>query len=95
MPKFIIERDMPGAGKMTGHDLQHASEHSNNALKQVGRGIQWLESYVTDDKVFCVYIAPDEKAIREHAKVSGFPATAVREVRSMVDPTTAETHAPH
>ena len=95
MPKFIIERDVSGAGKLSGHDLQHAAEHLNSAVKQVGRGIQWLESYVTDDKIFCLYIAPDEKAVREHAKLSGFPATAILEIRAVVDPATAAGHVPH
>lgn len=86
---------MPGVGAMSEHELQHASEHSNSALAQVGRGIQWLESYVTDNKVFCVYIAPDEAAIKAHSRLSGFPVNAIREIKAMVDPTTAEGHLAH
>lgn len=92
MPKYVIERDMPGAGNLSAEQMQHAAAHSCSALSQL-QGVQWLESYVTGDKVFCVYIAPDEAAIREHARITGFPANAIREVKAVIDPTTAETHA--
>jgi hypothetical protein len=90
MPKYVIERDIPGAGKLTHDQLQGISEKSCGVLKNLGPKIQWVESYVTDDKVYCVYIAPDEAMVREHAKQGGFPANRVSEVRRMIDPTTAE-----
>jgi len=90
MPKFVIERDIPGAGKLTADQLQGISQKSCGVLKNLGPQIQWVESYVTDDKVYCVYIAPDEALVREHAKQGGFPANRVSEVRGIIDPTTAE-----
>jgi Protein of unknown function (DUF4242) len=90
MPKFVIERDLPGAGKLTPQQLQEISGKSCGVLHAMGPQIQWVQSYVTDDKIYCVYIAPDEKAVREHAKRGGFPANRVSEVRTMIDPTTAE-----
>jgi hypothetical protein len=90
MPKFVIEREMPGAGQLTPEALRGASQTSCGVLKTIGPQIQWLHSYVTDDKVYCVYIAPDEATIREHAKQSGFPANKISVVRSVIDPTTAE-----
>jgi len=90
MPKFIIERNIPGAGGLTPEQLAGISQTSCSVLKGMGPQIQWVESFVTDDKVFCVYIAPDEAMIREHAAKGGFPADAVRPVRAMIDPTTAE-----
>jgi hypothetical protein len=90
MPKYVIEREIPGAGKLTGDQLQGISQKSCGVLQKMGPKIQWVESYVTDDKVYCVYIAPDEAAVREHAKQGGFPANRVSEVRGMIDPTTAE-----
>jgi hypothetical protein len=90
MPKYIIEREIPGAGKLTPEQLQSISRKSCGVLKQLGPQIQWLESYVTDDKVYCVYIAPDEDTVREHAKQGGFPANRVSEVKGIIDPTTAE-----
>jgi hypothetical protein len=90
MPKYIIEREIPGAGKLTPEQLQGISRKSCGVLKQLGPQIQWLESYVTDDKVYCVYIAPDEATVREHAKQGGFPASRVSEVKGIIDPTTAE-----
>jgi Protein of unknown function (DUF4242) len=90
MPKFVIERDLPGAGKLTPQQLQEISGKSCGVLRAMGPQIQWVQSYVTDDKIYCVYIAPDEKAVREHAKRGGFPANRVSEVRTMIDPTTAE-----
>lgn len=90
MPKYIIEREIPGAGKLTAEQLRGISQKSCGVLQQLGPQIQWLESYVTDDKVYCVYIAPTEAAVREHAKQGGFPANRVSEVRGILDPTTAE-----
>ena len=90
MPKFIIEREIPGAGNLSGEELQAISQKSCGVLREMGPQIQWVESYVTDDKVYCVYIAPDERAVREHAQRGGFPANSVSEIRRMIDPTTAE-----
>jgi hypothetical protein len=90
MPKYIIEREIAGAGKLTPEQLQKVSQKSCSVLKNLGPQIQWLESYVTDDKVYCVYIAPDEATVREHAKQGGFPANRVSEVKGIIDPTTAE-----
>jgi hypothetical protein len=90
MPKFVIEREIPGAGKLSPEELHGISQKSCGVLKELGPQVQWLESYVTDDKVYCVYIAPDEAAVREHATRGGFPANRVSQVRTMIDPTTAE-----
>jgi len=90
MPKYVIERDIPGAGKLTSEQLQGISQKSCGVLKNLGPQIQWIESYVTDDKVYCVYIAPNEALVKEHAKQGGFPANRVSEVRTIIDPTTAE-----
>ena len=90
MPKFVIERDLPGAGKMSSADLKGVSQKSCGVLRKMGPSIQWVQSYVTDDKIYCVYIAPDVASVREHAKQGGFPANRVSEVRTMIDPTTAE-----
>jgi hypothetical protein len=90
MPKYVIERDIPGAGKLSPADLQGISQKSCSVLKQMGPQIQWVESYVTGDKVYCVYIAPNEGLIREHAQSGGFPANRISEVMTMIDPTTAE-----
>ena len=89
MPKFIIERDLPGAGKLGPTDLKGVSEKSCAVLSKLGPSIQWLESYVTDDKIYCVYIAPSEALIKEHAKQGGFPANRISQVRTVIDPTTA------
>lgn len=91
MPKYIIEREIAGAGKLTPDQLQGVAQKSCGVLKKIGPQIQWLESYVTDDKIYCVYIAPDEATVREHAKQGGFPANRVSEVKTIIDPTTAET----
>jgi hypothetical protein len=93
MPKYVIEREIPDAGKLTPEQLQGISEKSCNVLRDLGPQIQWVESYVTDDKIYCVYIAPNEGMVREHAKRGGFPANRVSEVRSVIDPTTAEAKA--
>jgi hypothetical protein len=90
MPKFVIERDIPGAGKLSPQDLKAISQKSCGVLRELGPQVQWVHSYVTDDKIYCVYIAPDEKSVRKHAEMGGFPANTVAEVRSEIDPTTAE-----
>ena len=90
MPKFLIEREIPGAGDLSAQDLQAISQKSCGVLQEMGPQIQWVESYVTGDKVYCVYIAPDEAAVREHARRGGFPANRVSEIKRMIDPTTAE-----
>jgi hypothetical protein len=90
MPKYVIERDMPGAGKLSAPQLQGASQKSCSVLKELGPQIQWLHSYVTDDKIYCVYIAPSKQLIEEHARKGGFPANRISEVRAIIDPTTAE-----
>lgn len=90
MPKFIIERNIPGAGTFTAEELQGISEKSCCVLNEMGSKIQWLESYVTDDKVYCIYIAPDEAAIREHAARGGFPANQISQIKTIIDPSTAE-----
>lgn len=90
MPKFVVEREVPGAGKMSPQELQAISQKSCSVLQKMGPQIQWLHSYVTDDKLYCVYIAPNEAAIREHAKQGGFPANRISAIRRMIDPTTAE-----
>ena len=90
MPKFVIEREIPGAGKLTPEQLQAISQKSCGVLKSMGPQIQWLQSYVTDDKIYCIYIAPDEDTIRQHAQQGGFPANSIARVRSVFDPTTSE-----
>jgi Protein of unknown function (DUF4242) len=90
MPKFIIEREISGAGKLSPLDLKGVSQKSCSVLQNLGPQIQWVESYVTEDKIYCVYIAPNEEMIREHARQGGFPANRVSAVRRMIDPTTAE-----
>jgi hypothetical protein len=90
MPKYVIEREVPGAGKMTPAELQALSQKSCGVLRSMGPQIQWLHSYVSDDKIYCVYIAPDEAAVREHAAKGGFPANRISEVLNIIDPTTAE-----
>jgi len=89
MPKYVIEHEIPGAGKLSHQELQAISQKSCQVLSKLGPQIQWVQSYVTDDKVYCVYIAPDEETVREHARQGGFPANRVSEVRSVIDPTTA------
>ena len=88
MPKYVIEREIPGAGKLSPAELQGISQKSCSVLQKMGPQIQWLQSYVTDDKIYCVYIAPNEAAIREHASQGGFPANRISQVRSIIDPTT-------
>lgn len=93
MPKYVIERDLPGAGKLSSAELQQISEKSCDVLRKLGPEIQWQESYVTDDKIYCVYIAPNEELIRTHAQQGGFPITGIAPVRRVIDPTTAEMQA--
>jgi hypothetical protein len=90
MPKFVIEREIPGAGDMTGEQLRAASQTSCRVLNRLGPQIQWLHSYVTGDKLYCVYIAPNEQLIREHARQGGFPANRISEARAILDLTSAE-----
>jgi predicted Rdx family selenoprotein len=90
MPKFVIERDIPEVGKTSPEQLKMVAQTSCGVLREMGPQIQWVQSYVTDDKVYCIYIAPDEAAVREHAQRGGFPANRVSRVRSMIDPTTSE-----
>lgn len=90
MPKFIIEREIPNAGALTADELQGISQKSCAILRDMGPKIQWLESYVTDDKIYCVYIAPDEATIREHAEQGSFPANRISRIKTVIDPTTAE-----
>ena len=90
LPKFIIEREVPGAGNLTDAQLREMSQKSVSVLKAMGPEIQWLHSYVTGDKVYCVYLAPDESTIRQHAKRTGIPANRVSAVRRLIDPSTAE-----
>jgi hypothetical protein len=90
MPKYLIERDIPGAGKLTEAELQAISQKSCSVLRGLGPQVQWVESYVTADRVYCVYIAPDEALIRLHAEQGGFPANRISEIKRTIDPTTAE-----
>jgi hypothetical protein len=90
MPKYLIEREIPGAGNLSADELQGISQKSCSVLQGMGPQIQWLQSYVTDDKIYCVYIAPDEASVREHASQGGFPANSVSQIASTIDPTTAE-----
>ncbi|KUF08770.1 DUF4242 domain-containing protein [Pseudoponticoccus marisrubri] len=88
MKKYVIERDLPGVGKMSGDELCGAAQTSNDALAQLAPRVQWQHSYVAGDKTFCIYLAEDEGAVREHAELSGFPATTITEIRAVIDPTT-------
>lgn len=90
MPKYVIERDLPGAGKLTSDELRGVSQKSCNVLSKLGPEIQWIHSYVTADKIYCIYRAPNEAMIREHAKQGGFPANKISEVSTIIEPTTAE-----
>jgi hypothetical protein len=90
MPKYLIEREIPGAGKISAQDLQAISQKSCAILGNMGTKIQWVQSYVTEDKVYCVYIAPNKEMVLEHARQGGFPANLVSEIKTMIDPTTAE-----
>jgi hypothetical protein len=90
MPKFVIEREINGVGKLPKEQLQAISQKSCGVLQNMGPKIQWIQSYVTDDKIYCVYIAPDEETVRQHAQQGGFPANSIAQVRAVIDPTTAE-----
>lgn len=90
MPKYIIEREIPNAGQLTTAELQQISEKSCCVLQKMGPQIQWIESYVTDHKIYCIYIAPDEQSIRTHAEQGGFPANSIAEIKTMINPKTAE-----
>jgi hypothetical protein len=90
MPKFVIERDIPGVGDLTGEELQEAAQTVCGVLFEMGPRIQWVQTYITDNKMFCIYIAPDEATIREHSKKTGFPADKIYRIRCIVDPITAE-----
>ena len=90
MPKYVIEREINGAGNLSAAELQGISQTSCAVLNNLGTQIQWVQSYVTDDKIYCVYIAPNEEMIREHARQGGFPANKISEIRNVIDPTTAE-----
>lgn len=90
MPKYVIEREIPGVGKLSPQDLHAIAQKSCGILSKLGPQIQWLHSYVTGDKIYCVYIAPNEELVREHARQGGFPANRISEVKSVIDPTTAE-----
>jgi hypothetical protein len=90
MPKYVIERELPGAGKLTAEQLREVAQKSNGILQTLGPKIQWVQTYVSDDKLYCVYNAPSPKLIEEHAKCGGFPANRISQVRAIMDPTTAE-----
>jgi hypothetical protein len=90
MPKFVIERELPGAGSLSPQELNAISQKSCGVLSKMGPQIQWVHSYVTQDKIYCIYIAPDGKTVREHVSQGGFPANRVSEIKAMIDPTTAE-----
>ena len=90
MPKYIIERNIPNAGHLSARELQSISQKSCDVLTEMGPQIQWLESYVTDDKIYCIYIAPNEATVKEHAERGGFPANNISQIRTSIDPTTAE-----
>jgi hypothetical protein len=90
MPKYVIEREIPGAGKLTAEQLRGISQKSCSVLSQLGPAVQWIESYVTGDRIYCVYIAENEELLREHARRGGFPANRISRVATMIDPTTAE-----
>jgi hypothetical protein len=89
-PKFVIEREIAGAGKLPKHELQAISQKSCSVLQSMGPKIQWVQSYVTDDKIYCIYVAPDEETVRAHAQKGGFPANSIARVRSVIDPRTAK-----
>ena len=90
MPKFVIERELPGAGDLSPQELQAVSQTSCNVLRKMGPDIQWVQSYVTGDKIYCIYIAPNEDMIKQHAREGGFPANSISEIKTIIDPTTAD-----
>ena len=93
MPQYLIQRKIPNAGKLTPADLKHIAQTSNAALEQLGGKVQWVHSYVNDDEVNCIYRAPNADLVREHARIGGFPADRVLEIRTVIDPVTAESNA--
>ena len=90
MPKYVIERELPGAGSLSDGDLQSISQKSNKVISELGPEIRWLTSYVTDDKIYCVYVAPDEDILEEHARCGGFPANRISKVATVIDPSTGD-----
>ena len=90
MPKFVVEREIPGAGNMSPQDLQRAAQKSNAVLHQLGPDIQWVDSYIAGDKIYCIYISPSEELIKKHSELSGFPANKITRVTAIIDPTTGE-----
>ena len=90
MPRYVIEREIPGAGNLSQDELHSISQKSCSVIQELGPQVQWVESYVTDDKIYCIYIAPDAASVRTHAEMGGFPANSIAQVRSVIDPTTAE-----
>jgi hypothetical protein len=90
MPKFVIEREIPNVGSLSSDQLKSISQTSCGVLRELGPQIQWVQSYVTDNKIYCIYIAPNEDTVRKHAEMGGFPANRISQVRTMIDPTTAE-----
>jgi hypothetical protein len=94
MPKYLIERDLPGAGKLSTEELQAISQKSNQVIAELGPDIRWLQSFVTDDKIYCVYVAPDSDIIFEHARCGGFPANKVTPIARVIDPSTADVLVP-
>ncbi len=90
MPKFVIERELPGAGQLSDQDIQAVSQKSCGVLRELGPEIQWLHSYVTDNKIYCIYVAPNEEMVRKHAEMGGFPANVVAKVKRVIEPITAE-----
>ena len=90
MPKFVIERDIPEAGRLSSEQLQAIARKSCGVLREMGAQIQWVQSYVTEDKIYCIYVAPDADAVRRHAQQGGFPANRISQIRSVIDPTSAE-----
>jgi len=90
MPKYIIEHEIPGAGKLSAGELKSIAQKSCAVLNKLGSKVQWVDSYVTDDKIYCLYVAPNEQSIREHAQLGGFPANRISEIKTMIGPTTAE-----
>ena len=90
MPKYVIERELPGAGKLSAEELRGISQKSNSVISELGPDVKWLQSYVTDDKIYCVYAASDEDIIQEHARCGGFPANRISKVTAVIDPTTGD-----
>ena len=90
MPRYVIEREIPGAGKLSKEELQAISQKSAKVITELGPSIQWLESYVTEDKIYCIYNAIDKEILKRHAQMGGFPANRIEQIRDMIDPTTAE-----